>query len=655
MVKLLGGCKRAVEFVMCAWVFRVAVGVAAGLGCSGLALAQTEASTAAVITADDLGAFFDEQVPLEMRKADVAGSVIVVVKDGSVLFTRGYGYADVEHKVPVSPSETLFRIASISKAVTATAVMQLVEQGKIDLDADIAMYLDFPVPAAFGKPITMRNLLSHTAGFEETLRGRWVDRFGSMRDYLVRQMPRRLFAPGTVPAYSTYGTTLAGYIVERVSGQAFGTYVDRHIFAPLGMRSSSFAQPLPPALAPLLSKGYKTAGGPAQPFDTAQAAPAASMSSSAMDMARFMLAHLGGTDGAGPRVLKPATLAQMHAVQFRHHPDGPGVALGLYEMDLIGPKVIGHTGDIPNFHSAMYLLPDQRIGLFIVQNTEAGGAMRSILLKRFARRYLTPQQPAALARYAGVDESEQLQGSYRTSWRFDSSPPSLRDLLGQDTVRVVKPGVLVIGEQTGSDGKPVQWHEVAAGVWQGNANPQDRRYFRKSAGGNWEMSSNFNPTYVMQKTPWHRSRLLMLSVLLLSIVTVLLSALAWPVSAMRRLYTGRRPDLSPRLRRVRNTVRLAGLLILSPWLLYGCIALVIANNILFVSSPACAVLLRGVQALAWLAVGGTIGAIWAAMVSWRCGDASWTSRVHHTVFGLACLGASAMAWQGSFLVWDGRY
>ncbi len=636
-------------------VLRLAFSVAFGLGWGGVATAQPALAPIAAMTAEDLARFFDAHVPSEMGKENVAGAAIAVVKDGKLLFARGYGYADVERKTPVSPSGTMFRIASISKVVTYTAVMQLVEQGKIDLDADVAHYLDFPLPPAFGQPITMRNLMAHTAGFEETVRGRWVKQFGSMRDYLVQQMPRRLFAPGTVPAYSSYGTTLAGYIVERVSGQAFDSYIERHIFAPLGMQHSSFAQPLPPRLAPLLSKGYETGSGSARPFDTAQVAPAASMSSSAMDMARFMLAHLGGTDGAGRTVLMPATLAQMHAVQFRHHPAGPGIALGLYEMDLIAPRLIGHTGDIPNFHSAMYLLPDQRVGLFIAQNTEAGGAMRNALLRHFAQRYLAPRQALAQARHTAADQSAQLAGSYRTSWRFDASPLSLRDLLGQQQVRVVTPAILAIGARVGSDGKPVQWHAVAAGVWQSGANPQDRRYFRQSALGTWEMSSSNNPTYLMQQTPWHQHRLLLLTVLSLSIVTLLLGVLSWPLSAMRRRRTGMQAELPSPGRMAGRSMGLAALLTLSPWILYGGILLVVMNDLLFVASPTCALLLRVVQALAWLALAATVAAIWAAAARWGNRDVSWMSRAGATWYCLACLGASVMAWQGGMLIWDGRY
>nr|WP_255575834.1 serine hydrolase domain-containing protein [Duganella violaceicalia] len=611
------------------------------------------------MTAEDIGTFFDQHASREMKKSDVAGAAIVVVKDGEVLFARGYGHADVGLGTPVSPGDTLFRMASLSKLVTYTAVSQLVEQGKIDLDADLARYLDFPIPATFAQPITMRHLMTHTAGFEDTVENRWVkpEKLTTLRDYLVRQMPKRLFVPGTVPAYSSYGTTLAGYIVERVSGESFATYTGRHIFAPLGMRHSSFAQPLPPDLAPLLSKGYAVKTGPARPFDTAQITPAAALSSTAMDMARFMLAHLGEPTAAGPPLLKPAALAQMHTVQFRHHPAGPGIALGFYEMDEVAQRLIGHTGDIPGFHSVIYLLPEQRLGLFIVQNTEANPGMRELLLKSFAERYLPPPSPAAAPPHQAVsDESEQMQGSYRTTRRFESSPLSLPFLLlDQNIVRVVKPGTLVIDTVRGSNGKPVEWHEVESGVWQSAANPLRRRYILKNAQGDWEMSSNRDPMQIMQKVSWHQHKLVMLSILVLSIATVLLSVLAWPLSVVLRMRSGPTAVLSPALLKIRNHLRLSGLLALLPWVLYGGILLAYLNDSLFVASPTCAILLRVVQALAWLAVGGTVIAFRTVWLGWRNREASLLSRLHSVLLALACLGTMAMASQGSFLMWNGRY
>lgn len=592
--------------------------------CVRSALAQT------AMTAEDLGTFFDEHATREMKKADVAGAAIVIVKDDKVLFARGYGYADVERKTPVSTGDTLFRIASISKVVTYTAVMQLVEQGKIDLDADVARYLDFSIPATFAQPITMRHLMMHTTGFDETVEGRWVGpgKLGPLRDYLVRQMPKRLYAPGTVPSYSSYGTTLAGYVVERVSGETFETYIERHIFAPLGMRHSSFAQPLPPSLAPMLTKGYATGSGPAASFDTAQAVPATSMSSSAADMAQFMLAHLRGNAAPGPSLLMPATLAQMHTVQYRHHPAAPGIALGLYEMDEAAQRVLGHHGDIPGFHSGLYLLPEQRIGVLILQNTEAGPNMRTALLKSFVDRYLAPlPHAAALPPSAALAE---MSGSYLTSRRFDTSPLSLSYLLGQSVVRVARPGTLVIDTHLGLDGKPVEWHEVASGVWQSAANPIRHLYFRKNALGDWEMSNSRDPVQVMQMVPWYRHKLFILWGLALSVGALLLSVLSWPFPALR----------------LPLRMRVTGLLMLSPWLVYGGTGLVIMNDLLFVSSPTCSVLLRVVQALSWLAAGGAIFAVREALA---------VRRVHQVLFALAGLGATVVAGLGGFLIWSGVY
>src|SRR4029434_7469530 len=200
----------------------------------------------------------------------MAGAVVSVVKDGQVLFQKGYGYADVEEKKPVLPDQTLFRSGSISKLFTATAVMQLVEQGKLDLDRDVNDYLDFPIPKTYPEPVTLRRLLTHTAGFEETLKNLFVARESDMkalRTYLVNQMPARIYPPGKVPSYSNYGFSVAGYIVERVSGEKFERYVDNHILKPLRMDSSTFDQPLPAPLAAQMSKGYREASKKPRNFE----------------------------------------------------------------------------------------------------------------------------------------------------------------------------------------------------------------------------------------------------------------------------------------------------------------------------------------------------------------------------------------------------
>jgi len=262
------------------------------------------------LTQEDLEAFLDGFIPIELQRDDIAGAVVAVVKDGKVLFAKGYGYAEVKTRKPVTVDATLFRPGSISKTFTWTAVMQLVEQGKIDLNRDVNDYLDFKIPATFGKPITMKDLMTHTPGFEETLKELFVANAADMRplqQYVQTHMPQEIFPPGTTPAYSNYGATLAGYIVQRVSGMPFDDYIEQNIFVPLGMTHSTFRQPLPANLKPLMSEGYNKVSQPPKDFEFVQAWPAGSLATTADDMSHFMIAHLQNGEYNGARILKPET------------------------------------------------------------------------------------------------------------------------------------------------------------------------------------------------------------------------------------------------------------------------------------------------------------------------------------------------------------
>src|ERR1700744_1185625 len=223
-----------------------AVDAAAGAQETPTTEPQAAAPTVA-LTAEDVDSWLDGYMPYALHTGDIAGAVVAVVKDGKILTERGYGFSDVEKRTPVDPKLKLFRPGSVSKLLTWTAVMQQVEQGKINLDADINQYLDFKIPARDGKPVTMRNLMQHTAGFEEQAKGIISeDPNGTGFEALLKQwVPERVFEAGTTQAYSNYGASLAGYIVQRVSGESFDTYIEKHIFEPLDMNHASFRQPLP--------------------------------------------------------------------------------------------------------------------------------------------------------------------------------------------------------------------------------------------------------------------------------------------------------------------------------------------------------------------------------------------------------------------------
>jgi len=189
-------------------------------------------------------------------------------------------------------------------------VMQLVEQGKLDLDRDVNDYLDFKIPATYPKPITLRNIMTHTPGFEETIKELFVGDakdLTPLRHYLEANLPKRIYPPGATPAYSNYATTLAGYIVQRVSGEPYESYVEEHILKPLGMNSTTFRQPLPDALKTRMSNGYNVASEEPRHFEFVEGAPAGACSTTATDMAHFMIAHLQYGQYEGAQILRPET------------------------------------------------------------------------------------------------------------------------------------------------------------------------------------------------------------------------------------------------------------------------------------------------------------------------------------------------------------
>ena len=334
-------------------------------------------SRAVALTADDVNAWLDGYLPYALHTGDIAGAVVAVVKDGKILTERGYGYSDVEKRTPVDPKLTLFRPGSVSKLVTWTAVMQLVEQGKIDLDADVNQYLDFKIPPRDGKPVTMRNLMQHTAGFEEQAKDIMSEdpKAPGFEALLKRWVPERVFAPGTTPAYSNYGASLAGYIVQRVSGEPFDDYVEKHIFVPLDMQHSTFRQPLPADLAPLMSKGYLLASDKPHGFEMVGPAPAGSLSSPGEDMAHFMIAHLQNGEYNGNRILSAETAEKMHNSPLTLLPPLNRMELGFFETNINGREVIAHLGDTEWFHTSLHLfLKEGRRLLRLLQQPGQGRA-----------------------------------------------------------------------------------------------------------------------------------------------------------------------------------------------------------------------------------------------------------------------------------------
>ncbi len=334
---------------------------------------------------DNIEVFSDGVMHAQFLSHPLASAVVSVVRGDEILFSKGYGHQNIEKNITVDPEKTLFRIGSISKMFTWTAVMQLAEQGKIDLDADINTYLKtFQIPPTFDQPITMRHLMAHTAGFEDSSLNVLImddpERIAPLSATLKRYMQPRAYPPGQYIAYSNYGAALAGLIVENISGIAFKDYINEHIFSPLEMDYATFVEPIPDALSKHQAIAYAKENGrfKRKPFAIlANYAPAGSASSSAVSMAKFMLAHLNNGQYKDQHLLKETTAKQMQSRLFTHDERLPGMAYGFYQQEIGGFDLIGHGGDTLYFHSNMMLDHTNNIGIFVSYVTDLTGVQAS--------------------------------------------------------------------------------------------------------------------------------------------------------------------------------------------------------------------------------------------------------------------------------------
>jgi len=530
---------------------------------------------APAMTKGDVDAWLDGYMPYALKRGDAAGAAVVVVKDGKVLTQRGFGYADVGARRPVDPETTLFRQASVSKLITWTAVMQLVEQGKIDLDKDINAYLDFRIPPFDGKPVTMRNLMTHTGGFDEVQRGlNSYDpkKVPSLGDALKRQVPYRIYAPGTTPAYSNYGTSLAGYIVERVSGLPYNDYVERRIFAPAGMTRSTFRQPLPARLQPLMASGYMLGSGKPGPFELSSLAPSGAMTASGADMARFMIAHL---DKGGP-LLKPATAAQMHDTIRRLVPPLNGMALGFYEQNINGRRALSHAGDSLNFHSQLWIFPEEKVGIYMSMNAagtqNVSGPIRTYLFEAFADRYFPfVQQDGRVDAATAREHARMMVGTYNKTRRLETSFLKAMELAGQTKVSLDSDGGIRLNAVPGIGGQPRIWVEIAPFVWR-EAGGKMRLAAKVENGRVVRFSvDSASPYIAFDRVPWYLSTAWLTPAMLASLGALLLTAIAWPAAAIARRRYGVKADLAPAaLRSYRLTRGFAALAVavMLGWILF---------------------------------------------------------------------------------------
>jgi CubicO group peptidase (beta-lactamase class C family) len=484
------------------------------------------------LTAADLAAFIDGAMAAHMPAQEIPTAVVAVVKDGQILFSKGYGFADREKRTPVDPARTLFRPGSVSKLFTWTAVVQLHERGLLDLDADINTYLkDFQIPATFPQPITMKHLLTHTPGFEDGALGflfvRDPSKIVPLSQSLAAHIPRRVRPPGTFSSYSNWGTAVAGLIVANISGMSFEEYVEKNILQPLGMEHSTFREPLPENLAPYIATGYRYRAGVFKPegFEyIANFAPAGGLSASAEDMARFMIAHLQLGQFGGKRILEEGTARKMHSQIYTLDPRLPGMAYGFYESEMNGQRIIGHGGDTLWFHTNLALLPAHNLGLYVSYVT-GGGRARLELLKGFLDRYFPEPGGPVLKNPADFKErGRRFAGAFRFTRHNWSTIEKLLALASTLTVSINADGNLVL---SGLGENPMQFVEVEPLLFRQIDGWQTLAFKEDPSGGISHMFIGMLPFMPTYRVPWYEAPpvgYLPVIVGLLLCLTILISA-----------------------------------------------------------------------------------------------------------------------------------
>ena len=599
-------------------------------------------SPAGELTKADFETFLDALIPSQLRNRNIAGAVVSVVKDGQVLFQKGYGYADFEAKKPVLPDQTLFRPGSISKLFTATAVMQLVEQGKLDLERDVNDYLDFAIPKTYPEPVTLRQLLTHKAGFEETLKNLFVahqNDIKPLRTYLVNQMPARIFPPGKVPSYSNYGFTLAGYIVERVSGEKFERYIGNHILKPLRMTSSTFDQPLAPQLAPQMSKAYLNASKKPRDFEFVQAVPAGALST--------MLAFLqhGSVDGVA--ILKPETVRQMERRQFELDPMICGLGITFMEYSMSPVRAIGHGGDTVYFHSDMVLVPDAHVGYFISYNSlgkNIGGG-RGEILRAFVNRYFADPGEPKVNVDANTQKSDgrKVSGVYDGTRRAETTFLKLIALLDQFRVSSDKEGILTVEGNKDQSGELKKWKEIAPLVYS-EVDGRERIAFRRDASGTVREMLPFPAIYEGQRVPWYATKTFVGVVIGGNLLLALLTVFLWPVAVVirkryqRPLFTTKKDRLLYFFSRIVCLGELV--LILAPVLLLsqGLEHVVILGDAI---NP----WLQALHVFGWVLMAGVVLLIIAAIRFVRLPGQGLWFRAHAILLAIGGIAFGVFAWQ----------
>ena len=587
--------------------------------------AVAEAPPVINLTPEKLAYVIDPLMQAWIEQHSGAGAVVAVATRDATIFAKGYGQADIEAKQPFTADATLVRPGSISKLFTGIAVMQLVDAGKLDLDRDVNDYIDFTIPTPQGGvPVTLRRLLTHRAGFEEHVKGLFSREVEPtpLGKWVAEGLPRRLFPKGDVEAYSNYGLALAGYLVERTSGEAFAAYIERHIIEPLGMKHSTFQQPLPSTLASMAARPYRSSDQPPiVPFETI-VAPAGGLSATAMDMSRFLRMLMNGGELDGIRVISRMRLDEMMTPQS----SSPAGYLGLvfFGKKIAGLDAIGHEGETMAFFSDLEIFRAAGVGIFIsrdgIGKIKSRREIPNIALA-VARRFLGGDPPNS--RTAALADEAPIAGIYHSSRRAESTVVRLRDLTSESLITID-------GDGNARFGSGILLRHVGRNLYEG---PGQVRYALVEGESRPYIAT---PALQLQHLPGYLDVRWIMPAMQASIAAAAATLAGWPFAALWRRRRKQRFSEGLAERRLYRAVRFVLLVDLTA---------IVATAVLFTSATADPTMLGGkldpvILALymaAWIGVAGALAAVWASMRFWRNGVGSPWARIHHTLLAAGCV------------------
>jgi CubicO group peptidase (beta-lactamase class C family) len=550
--------RRIVVMLMLATLFVVTIfqpALVGGVACAtsvGLPVAQPSGPT----DPREFEAFLDTYLAEQMKAHHIPGVVFTMVKDGHAFLSKGYGYADLETLTPFDPEKTVLTTASLAKAFTAIGVLQLYEQGIVDLDADIRPYLTtLQLDAKFPEPLTFANLLTHTDGFETRLigvLGRSEDDLPPLGELLETYMPAPIYPPGQYLTYSDFAANMAGYLTAEISGTTFEQYMADNVFAPLGMADSTLDVHLPEALRARLAPGYEFHDGQYErmPFFHIRYGPSGGLRTTAADVNRFMLALLGGGEVQGARILDQATTQLMFARQFASHPRLGGISYGFFEHLENGQQLFPRDGDGIGTRSRMVFFPDQDLGFFISYNS-GDSNLRLDIISAFLDHYYPIAGSSVPVPMAGCqDRTRRFAGTYRIlhadTTTFAKSVFFFAQLI---KVRASAEGYLIVEPISGGDSfggfeGPSSWVEVEPLYFE-RVDGKGRLAFVQDEGDTiTHMVSGQGYHGIFSKLPWHETQdfhvVLIALVALLLVSMVVFAFVIWPLGALIR-GLGRKP------------------------------------------------------------------------------------------------------------------